>query len=243
MRLYPVHRMLGPEEGLYDSLDLRNGRLRSSSGTLPYVIINMVSSVDGKASVAGSASGLGSLEDRSVMRSLRSKVDAVMIGAGTLRAERLSLGLDGEGRQPVGVILSSDPASLPLKNLVSPPGRQRLLVLTGSDGRDARDDRVEIVRAPDPGPPESEAALNILSQKQGVGTLLVEGGPTLNAALLSLGLVDELFLTLAPKVSGGDAKAAPTIAEGPALVDAPTPLRLVSVFAAADELFLRYALR
>ncbi len=201
--------------------------------------MNMVSSVDGRASVAGGVSGLGSPEDRSVMRHLRSRVDAVMIGSGTLRSEKLSLGLDEEGRQPVGVILSSDPSSLPMENLVS-LGRQRILVLTGADGRDTKDARAETVRMPGPGPVDLRAALNVLSQEQGIRALLVEGGPTLNAALISLGLVDELFLTVAPKILGGGADA---ILERTTTPEAPTPLRLVSVFAAADELFLRYALK
>lgn len=206
--------------------------------------MNMVSSVDGKAKMAGRASGIGSQEDRSVMRSLRSKVDAVMIGAGTLRAEKLSLGLDEEGRQPAGVVVSSRPEDLPLGNLVS-LGKQRVIVLTGGRKPDTGDDLAEIIRVRKSGSGrvDLDSALGVLALEHGVETLLVEGGPSLNASLVSLGLVDELFLTVAPKLLAGDPEPPVTIAEGIAAGDSSTELRLVSVFAADDELFLRYALK
>ena len=178
------------------------------------------------------------------MRSLRSRVDAVMIGAGTLRAERLSLGLDEEGPQPVGVIVSSRPEDLPLRNLVS-LDKQSVIVLTGGTDPGTTDDpAVEFIRVQGSadGRVDLGSALEVLALDHEIGTLLVEGGPSLNASLISLGLVDELFLTLSPKLLSGDVAPPATIVEGAAANDPPTQLRLLSVFAAADELFLRYAL-
>ena len=74
--------------------------------------------------------------------------------------------------------------------------------------------------------------------------LLVEGGPALNYALVSAGLADELFLTLAPKLLGGTRDEALTMLEGPAVPHLITPEpELISVYLSDNELFLRYALR
>ncbi|HKH11878.1 MAG TPA: dihydrofolate reductase family protein, partial [Rubrobacter sp.] len=78
-RLYPGHRRMAGEEGIYGDLELSY----PESDRLPYVVVNMVGSVDGRSSVGGKASGIGSRADREAMRALRSRVDAVMVGAGT----------------------------------------------------------------------------------------------------------------------------------------------------------------
>jgi riboflavin biosynthesis pyrimidine reductase len=72
---------------------------------------------------------------------------------------------------------------------------------------------------------------------RGVGALLCEGGPTLNRALLEAGVVDELFLTLAPLLTGDESE--PAIVAGGRL-SADTQLVLRWVLRAGDELFLRY---
>jgi riboflavin-specific deaminase-like protein len=225
----------------------RSGPDKPGSPSRPYVVVNMVSSVDGKARVGdGGVSGLGSPVDRSVMRSLRAKADAVMVGAGTVRAERLSLGLDEAGmdRQPTGIIVSSGTESLPFENLVS-LGEQRVVVLSATDMRDVTEDRIEVLRAPTlgSGAVDLRATLEILKGNEGIEILLVEGGPSLNAALFARGLVDELFLTLAPKLLGGSAGtgSAATILDGAAEGRLPASLRLLSAFVVGDEMFLRYA--
>jgi riboflavin biosynthesis pyrimidine reductase len=90
---------------------------------------------------------------------------------------------------------------------------------------------VDYLRCPVP------EALQRLRSEHGIRSLLCEGGPTLNATLFAAGLVDELFLTIAPAVAG--AGEALTIVEGDAL-PAPSSLELKSVHEAAGHLFLRY---
>ena len=94
---------------------------------------------------------------------------------------------------------------------------------------------VEVVRLPQPSPAAAFADL----RSRGVAALLTEGGPTLNSALLGAGLVDELFLTIAPQITG-EAEAI-RIVEGDGLASAAA--RPPGVGAArAGELFLRYAI-
>jgi riboflavin-specific deaminase-like protein len=244
LRLYPPP---GQEiSDIYEDLDLPPAR----DGAGPYVIINSVSSVDGSTVMEGKAAGIGSVTDRRTMRTLRSKVDAVMIGAGTLRAEKLSLGLDtSDGvSQPLAIIVTHT-GDVPLEEHLIVRGGQEVLILLSEAAPKRIVERLRalapVMRAPaDPsGAVDLEAALRILKAERGVEALVVEGGPGLNHALVSHQLVDEIFLTLAPEVLGGSADESITLLRGPALQASVRPtLDLVSVHLAGDELFLRYSI-
>ena len=219
-------------------------------GARPYVITNTVSSVDGRTTMGGKAAGIGSRTDRRTMRTLRSKVDAVMIGAGTLRAEKLSLGLDGPDGlpQPLAIIVT-DSGDVPLEeHLIVEEGQEVLMLLSdAAPGRVVERLRAlaPVVKAPadSTGAVDLEEALRILKAERGVESLLVEGGPALNHALFSRNLVDELFLTVAPELLGGSAERTLTLLRGPVLSarDRPT-LDLASIHLSGGELFLRYSI-
>jgi riboflavin-specific deaminase-like protein len=215
----------------------------------PYVILNMVSSVDGRTAIEGKAAGMGSTIDRQAMRTLRSRADAVMIGAGTLRAERLTLGLDETGvPQPLAIIVT-DTGDVPLEEHLIVKGGQEVLILLS----DAVPKRVverlrrlaAVMREPADatGAVDLERAMRALRAERGVESLVVEGGPGLNHALISRSLVDELFLTVAPELLGGTAVQTLTLLRGPTLPASDRPiLDLVSIYLADGELFLRYSL-
>ncbi len=240
-RLYPLPSREIPADAIYLDLELPPADQRDASR--PHVLINMISSLDGKAAVGGKASPLGTEIDRQAMRNLRSKADAVMIGAGTLRAEKLALGLNEPARasQPLAVILTES-GDVPLaRNLILGEGQG--LVVLAPEGVSVpsarkRGGRVLSVRAGGAAGFLLGEALRMLKSKHAVDVLLVEGGPTLNHSLLAGNLVDELFLTLAPKLLGGTAQEAFTILAGSPLAAGET--HLISAYLAADELFLRY---
>jgi riboflavin biosynthesis pyrimidine reductase len=157
----------------------------------PCVAMNFAATVDGRAAIGGVSGPIGSDSDTAMLVGLRTRFDAVMIGAGTMRAERY------------GDI-----------------GRRLVVVESGQRGK---------VDLP--------ALLRSL-RGEGVRALLCEGGPTLHGALQAAGLVDELFLTIAPKLVGG---IAPRILEG----DLPgvEPLKLAWLLEEDGELFARYSRR
>lgn len=233
---------MADEEEIYGDLELPS----RSPGTLPHVLVNMVSSVDGRSSVAGRATGIGSRADRRVMRALRARVDAVMVGAGTLRAEKLSLGLDDpSARQPLAVVVGGA-GDVPIMERLVGGHRGVVLVVPGGFSRtvETGDASVTLLEAPatDGGRADLAWLLGVLKSEYGVGRLLVEGGPTLNRSLIENGLVDELFLTISPKLllgpessilSGGTEGEPPGVARD---------LELLSAHSAGDELFLRYLL-
>jgi riboflavin biosynthesis pyrimidine reductase len=160
-------------------------------GDRPFVAMNFAATVDGRATISGVSGPIGSATDTAMLVGLRTRFDAVMIGAGTMRAERYS------GLSKRLVVVES-----------GPQGKADLPALL----RSLRD--------------------------EGVKALLCEGGPTLHGALQTAGLVDDLFLTIAPKLVGG---IAPRILEG----DLPgiEPLDLAWLLEDDGELFAHYSRR
>jgi riboflavin-specific deaminase-like protein len=214
----------------------------------PYIALNMVATADGRATVEGRTAPISSVADRQVFHALRTRVDAVMVGAGTVRTERYGRlvrdaarreqrGAAGLEADPLAVVVSGSlgiPPDLPLLQ----EAEQRIVFVTAHDGELAScAAQVQYLRA---APVDLPAALARLRAEHGVRSILCEGGPHLNGSLLEAGLVDELFLTTAPALAGG---ADPlTIVEG-ASSAGPIGLELVWLLAAGDELFARYRLR
>ena len=246
LRLYPPP--VREVSAVYEELELPPAGRRE--GARPYVVINTVSSVDGRTTMEGKAAGIGSTTDRRTMRTLRSKVDAVMIGAGTLRAEKLSLGLDGPDDlpQPLAIIVTGS-GEVPLEEHLVVEEGQEVLILLSDAARRGVFERLRALAPVMKAPADSTGAVDLarsllaLEARCGVGSLLVEGGPGLNHALISRNLVDELFLTVAPQLLGGSAEWSLTLLRGPTLParDRPT-LDLVSIHLADGELFLRYSI-
>ena len=175
---------------------------------------------------------------------LRTKVDAVMIGAGTMRAERYGRVIaDSERRSrrersglphdPLMVIVSGR-LDLPWDAPLFTAGGGRVLIFTSSDADPPETaTSLRVVRHPDR--VDLTAALRHLRTERGVRALLCEGGPRLHAQLIEAGLVDELFVTHAPKLVGGDG---PSIAVG--LDEADRGLELEWLLSEGGELFARY---
>lgn len=155
----------------------------------PFVAMNFAATVDGRATIGGVSGPIGSDTDTAMLVGLRDRFDAVMIGAGTMRAERYS-------------------------------GLEKRLVVVES-GPEGRADLPALLRS---------------LREEGVRALLCEGGPTLHGSLQAAGLVDELFLTIAPKLSGGGVP--PRILEGE--LDEVIPLELAWLLEEDGELLARY---
>lgn len=225
-------------------------------------MINAVSTLDGRAALDGSSSRVGSALDRLVMRNIRCAVDAVLVGAGTLRAEDLDLGVPEEltqrrrrnhlAPQPLHIILKGTTPLPRERRLYTRIGEQHdgggteLLVVGhgGPGGRTMPEGAIfrELPSRGTGGRPDPGEVLRLLREEFGVRRLLVEGGPRVNHAFLRDGLVAEIFLTLAPKLSGSS--DAPGIAgDAGALPSEARAARLLTVHAATGgELYLRYRL-
>jgi riboflavin-specific deaminase-like protein len=210
----------------------------------PFVAMNFVATVDGRASMEGVSGPIGSDADTEMLAHLRARFDAVMIGAGTMRAERYGRVIRNpqtrERREGIGLppdplmVIVSGRLDLPWDAPLFTDGGGRVLIFTASETEPPETATpVEVVRHE--GFVELGAALRHLRQDQDVRAVICEGGPGLHAELEGGGFVDDLFLTIAPKLSGGDA---PRIIEGP--LPAVAELELAWLLEEEGELFARY---
>jgi riboflavin biosynthesis pyrimidine reductase len=102
---------------------------------------------------------------------------------------------------------------------------------------------IEYVRAAHEGRLDLPGALNEVAERFGLRTVLCEGGPHLNAQLLQAGVVDDLFLSLAPLLAGGDATGEALRILAGVDLDPPVKLELLGVLESESHLFLRYGVR
>jgi len=239
---------------LIDGLDI-GARAAGGEHERPYVALNMISTADGRATLSGRSGAIGGEADKQLFHGLRTLVDAVMVGAGTVRAEgyhRLVRDPDGLRRrrerglseQPLACVVSGRLALGETVPLLEDP-ETRVAIVTASQGELPPGCRaqIEYVRCARDGQLDLAAALRELRARFGVRTLLCEGGPHLNANLLAAGLVDELFLSLAPTLAGGDtADESLRIVSGVEL-DPPVTMELLSVHEHESHLFLRYRIK
>ena len=230
----------------------------------PYVVLNMVATLDGRATLRGRSGPISGPADRALFHGLRSVVDAVMAGAGTMRTERYGPIVPDPDRRrlrterglrerPLACVVSVSLAGLTPELPLLADADSSVIVLTPSpQSLPVLPARVEYVRTRrEDSSLDLAAALTELHDRLHVRTLLCEGGPHLNAQLLSAGLVDELFLSISPLLVGGGALAGAAPAEpepplrilaGPDL-PAPAPLQLCAVLEHDSHLFLRYRVR
>jgi riboflavin biosynthesis pyrimidine reductase len=209
----------------------------------PHLALNFASTLDGRATIDGRSGPIGSETDTAMLVGLRLRFDAVMIGAGTMRAERYgrivsdpakraareALGLPGD---PLTVIVGG--LDLPWDAPLFTDGGGEVLLFTGAeDDPPSTATPVEVVRSED-GRVDLTAAMRHLRERRGVRALLCEGGPGIHAELQAKGLADELFLTIAPKLVG----AGRSILEG-ALPEV-AELQLTWLLQEESELFARY---
>jgi riboflavin-specific deaminase-like protein len=238
-RLYPRPGQTTPEE-LISGLDLGS---RAPRGR-PYVVLNMVTSIDGRAALEGATRGLGGELDRRIFHHLRTQADAILVGAGTVRAERYGRAVksdelrgkreaEGLAPDPLTVIVSGRlnlPADLPI--LQEPEAR--VIVATGAEHElDGVSAQVDYLRTGD----DLQVLLARLRAEYGVRSVLCEGGPTLNSYLLAAGGVDELFQCMAPLIVGGGIE--PGMVEGRALLE-PVKAELIWLHEGGGDLFARW---
>ena len=220
----------------------------------PFVAINMVMSADGRTVVEGTERGLGSGLDQQLMRELRVHFDVVLNGAATFRASGTSARLNdarlerwradrGMPPSPIAAVLTRS-GDLPRERRFFTDRSFQAVIYLSSAAPDSvrralesRGRPVVVVREGD----EPPAALRHMHRELGSRRVLLEGGARLNGELIRRNLVDEYFLTLAPKLVGG-ASAHPAMRwPGEPTASEMRPLELIHALTSpTGEVFLRY---
>ena len=210
----------------------------------PWVALNMVSTLDGRVTVAGRTGAITNQADYELFHATRERVDAILVGAETIRVEsygrtinsaegrarREQAGLPGDS---IAVVLTRS-VSLPADVGLLRAAENTVVVLTPSADGELPESAAEVryLREVDPA-----VGLVRLREEYGVRSLVCEGGPHLNATLLPAGLVDELHIVFAPKVAGGEDPL--TVFSGPG-IDPPLELELRTLHESGGYLFARY---
>jgi len=221
---------------------------RTAREDRPWVLVNMIASVDGAASIDGLSAGLGGPGDRAMFHALREVPDVILVAAGTVRAEgyrplrptaEVRARRVEHGREPLprlaivsasldldptdAIFTSSESRPIVITGAGSPPERRAELEV-GADMLVTSGDRADL----------GEALRRL--RADGVEVVLCEGGPSLLGQLVADDLVDELDLTMAPSLVSGDTAR---IAHGPSPVEL-LSLRIDAICEQDDLLLLRH---
>ena len=222
---------------------------------------NFVTSIDGVAALAGVRKSSATISDgappdRFVMALLRSLADCVVIGSSTLSEHtgpwtagsafpdaaehfRRVRQLMSAPEEPTLVVVSGS-GELPADH----PALGQAIVLTSPAGaRTIAESGIrcrEVLELGSGREVDARSGIDALRQK-GHDRILTEGGPKLMGSMLQAGLVDELFLTVAPKLIGGGSDR-PRLSDDADLLRMGSAHRLLGIRRAGDYLFLRYAL-
>jgi riboflavin biosynthesis pyrimidine reductase len=236
-RLFP-----DPASGL-TATDLAAAVPREPPADRPFMLANMIATADGRATIAGRTATIANRADYELFHALRARVDAIMVGAETVRVESYGRMIVSEearaAREREGMagdataVLVTRSAAVPADVGMLRAPENRVVVLTPSPDATLPPAQAQVsyLRAP------VVEGVRRLRTERGVRSLLCEGGPQLLGDLVRAGLIDELHLVLAPKLAGGHA---PLTILGGGDVEPPSDLGLLSVHESGGYLFLRY---
>jgi riboflavin biosynthesis pyrimidine reductase len=191
----------------------------------PFLLANFIATADGRATIAGRTGPIANRADYELFHALRTRVDAVMVGAETVRVESY-------GPMDATAVLVTRTARVPADVGLLRTPTNRVIVLTPSPDAELPPCEAEVtyLRAP------LEEGVHRLRTEHGIASIDCEGGPQLFGDLLRAGLVDELHLVVAAMLVAGDDPT--TILSGSALE--PLELELLSLHEAGGYLFTRY---
>lgn len=231
-----------------------------STPSRPRVLVNFASSIDGKISLApGLRKGAFTMsrhhDDPRRMRQIRAMVDAVLIGSGNLRADDPDLAIDAKERlhrreakerEPMRMVItgSGEGISPHQKMFDAALGGPSFVLHSEAMTSDVRENLAPVATLVTLGQTEVDVPrmLRWMVEERGIRTLLCEGGGVLTAQLFAARAVDELFVTMVPRILGG--ALAPTLVGGPGFLAGEIPdATLGSIDRIGDELFLRYDFR
>ncbi len=228
-----------------DTLDILKMLFSESrDASTPWVLLNMVASVDGATAVGGGASGLNDEDDKALFLALRAVADVVLVGASTLRSENLGpVTMTGDmtafrqraglHREPRLAILSRSLRIDPEARVFSDPARRPIIITEHGADPESMNSLGRVADMQTAGRLDGGGIIEALGD---VDVVLCEGGPTVNSQLIAADLVDEINLTVSPVFALGESKR---VAMGSPL-NPPLDLRLDRVATGDRSLFLRY---
>ncbi len=216
----------------------------------PYVVMKYAMTADGKiATNSGKSKWISCEESREKVQEWRNEFTGIMCGIGTVLADNPTLNcrIPG-GRNPVRIICDSK-LRIPLEsNIVTTASKYKTIIATLIESADK--ERGKIMALKSAGitllltPPENgKVSLGMLMERlaeEGIDSILLEGGGTLNWSMLCSGYVNEVRAFIAPKLFGGKMSPGPVMGEGVSEVADSPGLKMSSFEKVGDDIYIRY---
>lgn len=192
-----------------EAIQLNEPYVKYVTTRLPFVLLKTASTLDGKiAARSGDSKWITNEQSRSYVHTLRHRHTAIMVGIGTVLADNplLTTRLPVPGISPIRIVIDSN-LRTPLDAAVLQDRTAPALIIATQGADQARADRlaqlgVEVIRAGDGERVDLPLAMQRLGERE-ISSILLEGGGTLNGAMLEAGLIDKVALFIAPKIVGG----------------------------------------
>jgi riboflavin biosynthesis pyrimidine reductase len=211
----------------------------------PWLMVNMVASIDGAIEIGGVSGPIGGSGDAALFRALRAIADVILVGGGTARAEnygppkldtpaQVARTARGQAALPALAVISGSLGFDPAGRLFD--GGHRPLLFTTNGANPERVEALEAVADIErfDGAVTAEAVVGSLHGR-GYRTILLEGGPSLNAQFLDADLIDEVCATVAPKLTASSSRR---MIWGDS--DTAREMDLQRIYIDDGELYLRY---
>jgi len=211
---------------------------------MPFVVLKSGMSLDGKiATPSGDSKWITSEASRRYVRRLRGKVDAILVGIGTILKDDPRLLGNHSGKRPVRLVLDTH-LRVPLNARVLDSQTPTILVTDRESDKEKigilEAKGVEVLQIPRwKKRPEQGLDLEYLMKelgKRGVTSILIEGGGKVNASALEMGLVDKVLFFIAPKIIGGKNSITPVEGEGVNKIGEAIKLRDIKVKRFGDDI-------
>jgi len=184
----------------------------------PYIILSAAMTIDGKIASRGGDPDLSDEEDWKEVHKLRTEVDAIMVGKGTILKDNPKLHIKYHQHNGYTRIVVDSNLETPLDSNVIcfQPELYPTIICTTEKGSPEQfcvyeEKKVKIIKS---GTKEKVDLVQLMPQlyDMGIRKILLEGGGTLNWSFIELDLIDEMRLTIAPWIAGG--KEAVSLVEG-----------------------------
>lgn len=213
----------------------------------PRVILSFAMTLDGKIATKTGDSSISSEWDKARVHALRASVDAIMVGSGTVLSDNPRLDVRyAKGKDPLKVVVDGRLIIPENSNLITLFASRLIIGTTkAADSLKAERLRKAGVTLVECGEGPHVDLVKFLSSlhKLGIRKLMVEGGGELNWYVLKLGIVDEIYATVAPVIVGGTFAKTPVEGEGSESIKTGFVFKLADTQINADEVVLHYLRR
>ena len=213
----------------------------------PFVILKCAATLDGRtATRTGDSKWVTGEKARRFVHRLRHAVDGIMVGIGTIRADNPSLTTRlnlKKGVDPVRIVLDSHLSIASDAGILSLDSDADTILVAGKSAARAKKKKFEKKGVRVIGQPLKDGRIDLRSLmewlgKEGITSLLIEGGSRVFASALSSGVVDKVLFFYAPKILGGDDGTPICQGAGPALMKDSMPIRNIRVKRFAEDVLI-----